>query len=353
MKLRIDQLASQLAGRTKPGEGGVLAPIYIVSGDEPLQAAEAADSVRAAARAQGYTEREVLHVEPGFDWSSLLASTGSLSLFAERRLVDLRLPTGKPGDAGAKALVAYAAAPPEDVLLLITCPKLDASQQRSKWFTALERAGVVVQVWPIEPARLPAWIRQRMQAKGLEPEASAVDMLADQMEGNLLAADQEIEKLVLLNGPGPVSADAVAAMVADSARFDVFGLVDSALGGDAGRTARILYGLRAEGVEPILVLWALAREVRGLAAMSFESAGGVSPDAVMGRHHVWDKRKPLVRQALRRHSALRWQALLGRCAQVDRVVKGAATGNAWDELLQLAEAMAGTALSTMRIGPGR
>jgi len=336
MKLRGDQLQAHLARG--------LAPIYMVSGDEPLQAGEAADAIRAAARAEGYGEREVLHVESGFDWSALLASTASLSLFAERRLVDLRLPTGKPGDAGSKALVQYAEAPPEDVLLLIGCPKLDAQQQRSKWFKALEAAGVVVQVWPVEPARLPAWIGRRMQAKGLQPEESAVSLLAEQIEGNLLAADQEIEKLLLLHGPGPVSADAVADMVADSARFDVFTLVDSALAGEAARTARILYGLRAEGVAPVLVVWALAREIRALAAMAFEAAQGGGPQAAMARHRVWDKRKPLVAKALRRYPPARWRALLAQCARLDRVVKGAAAGSPWDELLQLAEAMAGVDL---------
>ncbi|HKK05888.1 MAG TPA: DNA polymerase III subunit delta [Gammaproteobacteria bacterium] len=336
MKLRYDQLEAHLARG--------LAPIYMVSGDEPLQVGEAGDAIRAAARSHGCAEREVLHVEAGFDWSALLASTTTLSLFSERRLVDLRLPTGKPGDAGAKALVQYAQARPEDVLLLVTCPKLDAQQQRSKWFKALEGAGVIVQVWPVEPGRLPAWIGRRMQARGLQPDPAAVSMLAEQVEGNLLAADQEIEKLLLLHGPGPVSADAVADMVADSARFDVFALVDSALAGDAARTARIVYGLRAEGVTPVLVVWALAREVRALAAMAFEVEHGAGPDAAMARQRVWDKRKPLVGKALRRHSAGRWRALLAQCGHADRVVKGAAAGSPWEELLQLAEAMAGIEL---------
>lgn len=336
VKARFEQLAGLLE---KP-----LAPIYLLSGDEPLQLGEAADAVRAAARAQGYSERQVMHVETGFDWSSLLAEAGSLSLFAERRLLDLRLPSAKPGDAGARALTGYAGQPPEDTLLLITCGKLDSSQQRSKWFTALERAGVVVQVWPVEPARLPEWVARRMRAHELSPSPAAAALLADHVEGNLLAAAQEIEKLRLLNGPGEIDAEAVAAAVADSARFDVFALADAALAGDAVRSARVLYGLRAEGVEPVLVLWALARELRSLAALAFAARGGEGLEAAMGRLRVWPRRKPLITQALRRHSAARWRALLARSARIDRLIKGMEPGNAWDELLQLSEMIAGQPL---------
>lgn len=333
MKARYEQLTGLL--------DKALAPIYLLSGDEPLQLGEAADAVRAAARAQGYGERQVLHAETGFDWQTLLAEAGNLSLFAERRLLDLRLPTGKPGDAGAKALTAYAARPPEDTLLLITCAKLDSAQQRSKWFTALERAGVVVQVWPVEAERLPAWIARRMQAQGRSPSPAAASLLADHVEGNLLAAAQEIDKLCLLCPPGAVEFDAVAGAVADSARFDVFALADAALSGDVVRTTRVLYGLRAEGIEPVLILWALSRELRTLASLAFAREQGESLEAALGRLRVWAKRKPLITQALKRHSAVRWRALLARAARIDRVIKGREPGNIWDELLQLGEMMAG------------
>lgn len=336
MKVRFEQLAGML---DKP-----LAPVYLLGGDEPLQLGEAADAVRAAARAQGYSERQVLHVETGFDWQSLLAEAGNLSLFAERRLLDLRLPSGKPGDGGAKALTTYAAQPPEDILLLITCARLDSAQQRSKWFTALERVGVVVQIWPVEATRLPAWITRRMQARGLTPSPAAAALLADHVEGNLLAAAQEIDKLCLLNATGALDADAVADAVADSARFDVFTLADAALSGDAARSARVLYGLRAEGIEPVLILWALARELRTLATLAFAREHGEPLETAMRRLRVWDRRKPLITQALKRYSAAHWRAALVRAGRSDRVIKGMVPGNTWDELLQLVEIMAGRAL---------
>ncbi|MBD3671818.1 MAG: DNA polymerase III subunit delta [Gammaproteobacteria bacterium] len=321
-----------------------LAPIYIVAGDEPLLVMETVDAIRAAAREQGYSEREVFHAERGFDWASLAAESSNLSLFAEQRILELRLPTGKPGDAGSKALQAYAAdASPEDLLILIT-PKLDQAQQRSKWFKALDAAGVFIPLWPPTIQQLPAWVRQRMQGRGLQPEDEAVGLLVDRIEGNLLAAEQEMEKLLLLHGTGPISAEQVADSVASSARFDIFGLVDAALNGEHERCVRMVGGVREEGIEPILVLWALSREVRSLAAMAREVEQGQSVDRVIAAHRVWEKRKPFVRQGLTRHNASRWQALLRRCGHIDRMIKGAAAGNPWDELLELTLLMAGVRL---------
>jgi DNA polymerase III subunit delta len=333
MRVRPEQLEANLARG--------LRPVYLVSGDEPLLVQEAADAIRARARAQGHGERELMNVEAGFDWSALLAACESLSLFAERRLIELRMPTAKPGDPGARALEAYAARPAEDAVLLIVAGKLDAGAQKSKWLAALDAAGVIVQVWPVDARQLPGWIAARMRTRGMAPTAEAVALLAARVEGNLLAAAQEIDKLLLLHGTGAIDADAVAAAAADSARFDVYDLAGCVLEGDAARAVRILEGLRGEGVEPPLVLWALARELRGLAAMAFEVERGAPPDAVLGRHRVWEKRKPLMRRALQRHGAARWQALLRQCGRVDRVLKGAAPGRVWDELLQLTIHIAG------------
>ncbi len=318
-----------------------LAPLYFIHGDEPLQVGECADAVRAAARAQGCSDRQVFSVEPGFDWDSLQAASDSLSLFAQRRLLELRLPTGKPGDRGARALRAWCERPPEDTLLLIVSGKLEPAARRSKWVQALETAGVSVPVWPVEAAQLPAWIERRMRAAGMQPTPDAVALLADRVEGNLLACAQEIEKLFLLGGPGPVDADAVAARVIDSSRYDIFGLVDAALLGQAGRSQRMLAGLRAEGVEPVLVLWALAREIRTLAAMAAELAGGGQIGRVLAKHRVWDKRKAAVGGALKRLSRPELLDLLAQCARIDRVVKGRAAGRPWDELLQLTLRLAG------------
>jgi DNA polymerase-3 subunit delta len=321
-----------------------LAPIYIIAGDDPLQVMEAVDAVRAAAREQGFSEREVFHAERGFDWASLAAESNNLSLFAEQRILELRIPTGKPGDAGSKALVAYAGDAPADNLLMVILPKLDQAQQRSKWFKALDGIGVFIPLWPPTVQQLPAWVRQRMQAKGLQPDEAAVQLLADRVEGNLMAAEQEMEKLLLLHGPGPIGAEQVADAVASSARFDIFGLVDAALGGEHQRCIRMLGGVRQEGVEAILVLWALSREVRSLASMALMVEQGQPLDRVLASQRVWEKRKPFVRKGLQRHNAARWQQLLRRCSYIDRMIKGVAVGNPWDELLELTLLMAGARL---------
>jgi DNA polymerase-3 subunit delta len=283
----------------------------------------------------------VMHVEAGFDWSSLLAASNSLSLFAEQRLLELRLPSGKPGKEGGKALADYAANPPSDTVLLITSGKIDRRSQGSKWYKALDAAGVTMQIWPIEATALPGWVMQRMRSRGMQPEPQAAQLLAERVEGNLLAAAQEVDKLLLLYGEGPISAEQVEEGVADSARYDIFELVDTALLGDAARTSRMIEGLRAEGVESILVLWALLRECRSMAQMAESLSQGGSVDAVMGQFRVWDKRKGPVRAGLKRHNLKRWLQLVRRGGRIDRIIKGGEPGNPWDELLQLALLMAG------------
>lgn len=333
MQLRPDQLARHLAGE--------LAPIYVVTGDEPLQHAEAADAVRAAAREQGFAAREVLDAAGDFDWSRLTAAADSLSLFAERRLVDLRLPGGKPGRDGGAALTAWAGRPPPDTVLLVTLPRLDAQVRRGGWFKALERAGVVVSVWPLDPGRLPGWIGARMRARGLEPSADAVALLAARVEGNLLAAAQEIDKLLLLGGPGAVDAERVAEVVADAARWSVFDLADAVLDGAPERVARIATGLRAEGTQPPVVAWALQRELAQLAAVAARRAEGQGLAAALGAAGVWQRRQGRVRAAVDRFDVRGWQSLVAACARLERLAKGAARGSFWDELLELALAAAG------------
>jgi DNA polymerase-3 subunit delta len=301
---------------------------------------ECADAIRAAARAQGYAERQVFSVEAGFDWNSLQAASDSLSLFAERRILELRLPSGKPGKEGTRILREYAGRPPADTLLLIVSGKLESAARRSKWALALDQAGASIAIWPVEAAQLPGWIDRRMRAHGMRASRAALQLIAERVEGNLLAAAQEIEKLYLLNGGGELDVDLVAELVADSARYDVFGLVDAALAGDAAHAQRILLGLRAEGVDPVLVLWALAREIRALTAMARELQSS-SLAQVLASPQVWDKRKPLISAALQRIRGRQWWQLLQRCARLDRVIKGRAAGSAWDELLQLTLSLAG------------
>ncbi len=323
--------ARQLASHLEKG----LAPVYLLSGDEPLQLMEAADAIRARARAEGYTEREVLTVDRDFQWSSLQEAAGTMSLFAERRLIDLRMPTPKPGREGSAAIAAFAEAPPPDVLLLIQTGRIDADGMKARWVKAIDKAGVVLRVWPLKLDETRQWVAERMRARGLAPEPEAVEFLAERTEGNLLAAAQEIEKLLLLRGEGPVSLDDMVQAVADQARHDLFDLVDAVLAGDARRSVRLVGGLLAEGSEPILLLWALAREFRTLEGLAQETARGHDLEQAMNSRRVFRQRRPLVRRALGRFGVAHWQALLEDCARLDRITKGAAAGEPRDELLQL------------------
>lgn len=332
MRLKPEQVPATL-------ERDLLA-VWLITGDEPLLREEAADAVRAAARRAGYDERQVLEADGGFDWQRLAAAADNLSLFAERRIIDLRLPVGKPGQAGGRAIADYCARPPADTVLLITAPRLDGNTRKAAWVNAIDRAGAVVQVWPVERGELPRWLAGRMRGLGLDPTSDAVELLAERSEGNLLAAVQEIEKLRLLVPAGAVDADAVRRAVADSARFDVFDLAAAAIDGDRVRCARVVGGLREEGVEPTLILWALAREVRLVVQVA---AAGSDAEAVLRRNQAFGPRKARIQRAARRVGIRRWQGLLARCARVDRVLKGVAPGRTWDELLQLSLRIAGGA----------
>ena len=336
MQIRAEQLESGLQKQ--------LPPVIFISGEETLLVNEAADSVRRHARKQGYSDRQVFDVEPGFDWNSLGSEASSLSLFSERRLFELRMPSGKPGEQGARALKAYAGRPPDDAILLVIAGKLEPAARKSKWVQVLDQAGMVIFIWPVDREHLPVWISRRMKARGLQPTPEAATLLAERVEGNLLACAQEIDKLQLLQGEGPVDIEDIGAMVTDSARFDVFRLVDCALDGDAVRGLRILQGLRGEGVEPVLVLWALARELRSLAGMAAAIAGGEPVSRVMTQYRIWDSRKKVVGKALARYGVGEWRSMQRCCARLDLVIKGQAAGNAWDELVQLTMRIAGHAV---------
>ncbi|MFT0868316.1 DNA polymerase III subunit delta [Pseudomonas sp. CAM1A] len=341
MKLSPAQLNKHLQGQ--------LAPVYIVSGDDPLLCQEAADAIRSAARQQGYDERQVFSADANFDWGNLLLAGASLSLFAQRRLLELRLPSGKPGDKGAAALMEYCANPAEDTLLLISLPKLDGSAQKTKWGKALIEGPhcQFIQIWPVDAQQLPQWINQRLSQAGLSAQRDAIDLIAARVEGNLLAAAQEIEKLKLLAEGNQITVETVQAAVADSARFDVFGLVDAILNGEAAHALRMLEGLRGEGVEPPVILWALARELRLLAGLAQQFSQGVPLDKAFSqaRPPVWDKRRPLVSKALQRLSAQRWAMLLQDAQRIDAQIKGQAEGSPWTSLARLSLLMAGQRLA--------
>ena len=338
MKLAPRQLASHLKKH--------LAPIYLLSGDEPLQMMEAADLLRKVAAEKGYSERQIIHAEAGFDWSILRAEAAAMSLFSERKVLDLRLRSGKPGRDGSKALVQYAARPPEDNVLLIQSAKLDRGAANSAWVKALDKVGVVIQIWDLSPPETMNFVTQRLQAAGFIPDREAARLLTERVEGNLLAAVQEVEKLCLLRQPGPLNAMDVLTAVTDSARYDPFELVDAALMGDSQRTLKILWELQAEGVHASQILWALSRDLRLLADYADLRDAGHNPEPAF--HSVWNKRKPMLQRAVRRHSADIWRQLLRAAVDLDHVIKGVAQGNVADELLQLLLWMAGEPVFTIK-----
>jgi DNA polymerase-3 subunit delta len=317
--------------------------IYLVSGDEPLLVNEAADAIRAKARAQGFTERELHVVERGFDWQALLSGSRALSLFAERKILEIRL-SGAPGEQGADVLVSLAADPSPDTLVLVITGKLDGRTLNSRWVNAIDKHGVVVQVWPVELARLPAWIRERLARHGLKADPAAAALLAERVEGNLLAAHQEVEKLALLMPQGTITAEAVVDAVADSARFDVLQLGEAAMRGQIARALRILDGLHGEGVEPTLVLWALNKDLQWIARAQALMRNGRSADMAMNALYVWRPRQAAMKLALNRLTATDVRGLVMDAANVDRAIKGALRSDPWIELEALVARFAGARL---------
>lgn len=326
MRIRSEQLARHLDQGLKS--------VYVVTGDEPLTVLETAQVIREAARASGIEERLVFDVDAKFDWGKLAATGASPSLFASRRLLDVRIPKGKPGREGGATLsrLASEASSEDRDLLLLTLPKMDRAAQSTVWFKAMDKAGVVIPCWPVSPDDLPGWLDRRMRARGLEPDPAAARALAGRTEGNLLAAAQEIENLAIAHGPGPVSAADVEHLVADCARFDVFGLVDAALGGDAARGVRIARSLRAEGAPEPFVAWALTKDVRLLYRLREALAAGANPQPLLREHRVWDSRKPLLDRAMRRLPLSGWRRALAACARLDRTIKGVEPGDPWTEV---------------------
>jgi DNA polymerase-3 subunit delta len=335
MQLRADELPAQL----KRG----LASLYVVHGDEPLLALEAGDAIRAAARAAGATEREVLVAEQGFKWDAFLAANANLGLFGDRKLVDLRIPSGKPGVEGAKALERYASAPNPDNVTLITLPRVDRATQSSAWFTALDEAGTTVAVQPIERDALPRWIAARLAAQGQQASRDTLAFLADQCEGNLLAARQEIEKLALLLPRGALDSAAVEDVVADVARYDIFQLSEAWLAGDCVRALRILDVLQAEGEGVTLVIWQLGEDLHALAGVQQAVQSGTPLGVAVRNARVWGKRQGALERAARRVKADALAPLLASLAKLDGLAKGIGQGNPWEALQRIAMALCGVA----------
>ena len=315
MKLTLESLRTHLAGEP--------ARAYLVSSDETLLVGEAADAIRAAVKRAGFDEREVFFIERVADWDAVRASSNNLSLFGSRKLIELRLPSGKPGVGGANAIVELLkAASPDNVYLMLT-GKLDREQNNAAWVKAFEAAGAWLPIWPIEVPRLPQWLRARAQVLDLELDEASVQFIVDRTEGNLLAAQQELEKLRLLTTGKRVNLSDVQASIGDSARFDVFQLGEAALGADVPRALRILAGLRSEGVEPTLALWSISREIHNVWGTT-QNAGANA--------RGWQKPSAALENAKRRAARLPYARLAARISRTDRMIKGQQRGDAWDEM---------------------
>ncbi|MBC8006540.1 MAG: DNA polymerase III subunit delta [Prolixibacteraceae bacterium] len=312
-----------------------LRSLYVVYGEELLLALEAADRIRAKAREQGFDERRVLIAEPGFDWAELAMVSNSMSLFAPKRLLDLRVPSGKPGKDGSEALQKLAACLSEDTTTLITLPGVDRQSQKAKWFEALDGAGVAVHAAAIKRDRLGSWLTDRLSHQGHNADAQTIEFLIDRVEGNLMAAHQEVQKLALLFPAGTLPFEEVKNAVVDVARFNVFEIGATLLSSDRVHFVRMLDGLKAEGAAAPLVLWVIAEEARAMARVKAAMSAGRPLAQALRDARVWGPRQDLMPAAMRRHTQAQLVAALRRAADIDRMIKGLANGDVWDGLLQL------------------
>ncbi|MCG8377857.1 MAG: DNA polymerase III subunit delta [Proteobacteria bacterium] len=334
MRLQPDQLETHL-------QRAELAPIYFVSGNEPLQKLECIDLIRNSARSQGYDERFILNVDKGFDWNSINQITDNLSLFSSHRIIELRLTSPKPGKEGGRILFEYTENHNQDNLLIISSDKIDKGSQNNKWLKAIEKNGVLIQVWPIKPAQLPGWIQARMHTKQKKLSMDAARLITQKVEGNLLAAKQEIEKLALLIDKDNIDTDDVIHAVADSSRYDVFDMIESAYLGNADRTLHMLQGLRKEGTEPLALFGALMWEYRRTCSMAHLLESGDSLESIFSAYRIWDQKKRSMSAILKRHSSKTLEQLLDYCAFIDKTLKSSRKEQAWDQLITLLLAIAG------------
>lgn len=341
MQLRLDQLDAHL---TKS-----LAPLYVVTSDEHLLALEAVNKIRQAARAQHFSEREILTVERSFKWEQLLFSSQSLSLFGDKKIIELRIPTGKPGKEGSQTLQRYAADVAKqgaeiDTLTIISLPKLDWATQKAVWVGALQQAAVYIDIPLIERTQLPNWIGARLAAQKQSADKEAIQFIAERVEGNLLAAHQEILKLGLLYPPGQLNTEQIHDAILNVARYDVFKLNEAMLTGDIPRLVRMVDGLKGEGEALPLVLWAISEEIRTLLKLKAGLAQGQALGTLLKENRIWGPRERLIEPALRRLSLKKLSDALQQAAHIDKIVKGLhsniLSGDAWDALLQLSLAIA-------------
>ncbi len=346
MRISTEQLPQHLAREVKP--------LYTVFGSETLLALEASDRIRAKARGEGYTEREVLTADSGFKWNQLALAGSAQSLFASRKLLELRIPTGKPGKEGGEALQNYCRALPPDTVTLIYVPDLDWRGQKAAWFEALTQAGIAVEAKPVARRALPQWVAGRLKEQGQEADAATLDFIADRVEGNLMAAHQEVQKLGLLFPKGTISFEQVGTSVLDVARYDVFNLGEIMLEGDPLRLARVLDGLQGEGTAAPLVLWAFTEEIRAIGKILTGVNGGKPASMMLREARIWGpSHQSAMQNNLKRFTLGQVTEALRHAAVIDRMVKGLVRGDAWNELLQLALRFARNNPGTVKAQPGR
>ena len=332
MKIPVRQLERHLKDK--------LASVYLIAGDEPLLIDEALEQTRAAGRRNGFDSRELYVVDRSFRWSDLHSDASNLSLFASRKIVEIRMATPRPGDDGSRCISELTERPdPDRLLIVVVGAKLDAAASRTSWVKSIDKHGVLVEVWPIDRAELPRWVQQRAVAAGLKLTGPAAQLLAERVEGNLLAADQEIKRLALIAAGREIDEAEVLDSVANNARFDVFRLTDAVLAADTERAIRVLWGLQAEGVAPALVSWALSREITLLASLQYAVAHGDSVDGALTRLNVWGRRQPLLKQALTKHRGRDFAALVSHATAVDGMIKGVTPAEPWEALTGLVIAL--------------
>ena len=329
MQIRPDQLRKDLQASRQS--------VYLVCGEEPLQHRECVDMLRKAAKYYGYDEREVYTADAKFDWNALSIAAHELSLFATKRLIEIHLPTGKPSDKGV-ALIDYCENLPEDIILLIVAGKIESATRKSKWYKAVDKVARIISVWPIEGLQLNQWLNKRLQAKGLSLTAESLQLINDRVEGNLLAADQEIEKLSLLYPAKDqmlaLDYEQVSYAVFDNARYNIFDLFDCALSGDLKRASRMLSGLQREGQPIMLIMTLVAKEVRMLAKICAIMEQSQNLQNALKGFYIFPKRKSLISQTVRNTQVEQWQALLKKLFLADKMAKGAEPGDPWG-LMQL------------------
>lgn len=327
MRLQPQQLSQHL-------EKG-LQPLYVLMGDEPLAQRECLDAIRSAARRQGYDERTSLTVERNFNWQQLAAFGQSISLFASQRILELSIPSGKPGTEGSKALQALAEKPMADTVMVVILPKLDRDGKNSAWFSALEQAGISLALQEVEAQLLPQWIAKRLALQDQQTDAETLEFIAHQVEGNLLAAHQEIQKLGLLYPAGILAADTVRDAVLNVSRYDAFQLGEAVLAGDSERTVRILQGLQDEGAQPVAVMNPLLWVLRPLVRIKQAEVRGENLANAMQQARIYGDRQALVKRAISRLSLRQLQAALLKLAEIDKTAKGLLRGDAWLEISRL------------------